>query len=126
MKKIFYLLFVILFIPIFVNAETCETEKVNIKSIDLIKVSSDKVTEINPATVDGRDINVDLSLSEVGDEATYQIVVENKSGEDYDFDKTSLEIDSDYVTYSFTANDDSTIIKANSTKTLLLKIKYKK
>lgn len=127
MKRIVYLvLLMVLFIPFVVNAETCEAEKVNIKSIDLVKTSSEKVSELKPATAEEREINVDLSLANVGDEATYKIVVENKSVEDYDFDKTSLKIDSDYVTYSFASDDDSTIIKANSTKTLTLTVKYKK
>ena len=127
MKRLIKLIIIcILFIPFVVNAETCETEKVNITSIDIVNQDNNKVIEVSPPTIEGKQINVDLSLSEVGTEAVYKITVENDSEEDYDFDKTSLNIDSDYISYSFDSEDNSTIIKSNSSKTLLLRVKYKK
>ena len=127
MKRIVYLvLLMVLFIPFVVNAETCETEKVNITSIDIVDPDNDKVIEVNPPTVEGKQINVDLSMSDVGTEAVYKMTVRNDSEEDYDFDKTSLNIDSDYISYSFDSEDNSTVIKANSSKTILLRVKYKK
>ena len=127
MKRLIKLIIIcILFMPFVVNAETCETEKVNITSIDIVNQDNNKVIEVSPPTIEGKQINVDLSLSEVGTEAVYKITVENDSEEDYDFDKTSLNIDSDYISYSFDSEDNSTIIKSNSSKTLLLRVKYKK
>lgn len=125
MKKImFSILMIIMFIPFIVNAETCDTSKVSISSIK-VDSKSNEVEEINEATATGRDINLNLTMSEVGDKIKYKIVVKNDSNDDYELDKNNFNISSDYVKYSLESEDESIIVKANSTKTVYLRVEYK-
>ena len=64
-------------------------------------------------------------MFEIGDNIEYKIIVNNNSNEDYDLNKDSFNISSDYIDYTIESNDDSNIIKANSEKTVYLKIEYK-
>ena len=125
MKKLLLpILFFMMFIPIFVNAETCDTDKISISSIS-IESKSDSVEELDEATASGKIINLNLSMSEVGDNIEYKFVVKNESNEDYKLNKTSLDLNTDYINYSFVTDDNSNIIKANSSKTVYLKVEYK-
>ena len=124
-KKIFYIiLLMIMFSPFVVKAETCDTDKISIKSI-AIEEKSDKVEELGEATADGKNLNLNLYMVNVGDNIKYKVVVENDSDEDYELDKNSFNIESDYMNYTLESNDDSNIIKANSSKTVFLKVEYK-
>ena len=125
MKKLLlpFLLF-LMFIPIFVNAESCDSDKIAISSIT-IESKSDSVEELDEATASGKNINLNLSMSKVGDNIKYKIIVKNDSNEDYELDKTSLKINSDYIDYVIESEDNSSIIKANSSKTVYLKVEYK-
>ena len=118
----FLLLF--MFTPFIVNAETCNTDKISISSIT-IENKTDNVNEIDGATVDGKKINLNLRMSEVGDIIKYKMIVKNDSNEDYKIDKNSLNVNSSYINYSLNSDDNSDIIKANSTKTFFLKVDYK-
>lgn len=123
-KYLLPILLLLMFIPLVVNAETCDTDKISISSI-AIESKSDNVEELSEATVSGKSINLDLSMSNVGDYIEYELVVKNDSNEDYELDKTGLKLNSDYIDYSFETEDDSNIIKAKSTKTIYLKAEYK-
>ncbi len=124
MKKILLsILLFVMFIPFIVKAETCNPDKVSISSIT-IEESSDNVTEIDEATVSGKNINVKLSMSEVGDSITYKVIFKNDSNEDYELDKNSFNISSDYIDYVLESEDNSNIIKANSSKVVYLKVNY--
>ena len=73
MKKIILsLLLFIIFIPFIVNAETCDNKNVTIESI-VLDNKSDTVEELDEATVKGRSINLNLSMSDVGDNIEYKI-----------------------------------------------------
>lgn len=122
-KYILPFLLLFMFIPIFVNAETCDTDKITISSIT-IESKSDSVEELDEATASGKIINLNLSMSEVGDNITYKIIVKNDSNEDYELDKNSLNLNSDYVDYTFKSEDDSNVVKANSSKIVYLKVNY--
>ena len=124
MKKsiIIVLLFLIL-LPIIVNAETCDINKITISSISM-EEKSDDVTEIDEASIDGKKINLNLSMVNVGDNITYKIVVKNGSDENYELDKNSFNIDSEYIDYVLDSEDDSNIVKANTSKTFYLKVNY--
>ena len=125
MKKLLLpLLLFMMFIPFYVNAETCDTDKVSISSI-AVENKSATVTEIEKATASGKNINFNLSMSEVGDNIEYKFVVKNDSNEDYELDKTSLNFNSDYINYSFETEDNTNIVKANSSKNVTLRIEYK-
>lgn len=123
-KYILPILLLIFFIPFYVNAETCDTDKITISSITM-ENKSDNVEELEAATASGKNINLNLSMSEVGDNIEYKFIVKNDSNEDYELDKTSLNINSDYINYSFKTNDNSNIVKANSTKNVTLRVEYK-
>ena len=126
MKKIifFIILFMIIFSPFVVKADTCDTDKISIKSI-VVDEKTDKVEELDEATADGKNLNLNLYMVNVGDNIKYKVVVENDSDEDYELDEGSFNIKSDYMNYTLESNDNSNIIKANSSKTVFLKVEYK-
>ena len=125
MKKfILTFLLLIMFIPFFVNAETCDTDKIVISSI-AIDSKSDNVEEIDEATFSGKDLNLNLSMTSVGDYIKYKVVVKNDSNEDYQLDKNSFNVSSDYIVYTFESEDKSYVVKANSSKVVYLKVSYK-
>ena len=126
MKKIILpILLFVMFIPFYVNAETCDTDKISISSIT-VESKSDNVEETDEATANGRNINLNLSMSEVGDTIEYKILVKNDSNEDYELDKNSFNINSDYIDYTLTSEDNSNTVKAGEVKSVYLKAKYKK
>ena len=123
-KLILPILLFMMFIPFIVNAETCDTDKISISSITVAE-KSDNVEELDEATASGKNLNLNLSMSEVGDNIEYKIVVKNDSNEDYELDKNSFNISSDYIAYTLESDDNSNIVKANSSKTVYLKVEYK-
>lgn len=122
-KNIILVILFLMFIPFMVNAETCNPDSISISSIEMDS-KSENVTEVNTATVNGKNINLDLKLSEVGDNIQYKITVKNTSNEDYVLDNNSFDLGSNYIDYSIITEDNSDIVKANSTKTVMLMIKY--
>ena len=89
MKKMLHFIIVcILFIPLLVNAETCDNDKITISSISMESKTSN-VEELSEATVKGRNINLNLNMSAVGDNIDYDITVNNNSNEDYIIDLVS-------------------------------------
>ena len=79
MKKImFTFLLLIFFIPYYVNAETCNIDKISISSIT-IENKTDNVIEIKEATVVDKKIDLNISVSELGDNIKYRIVIKNDS-----------------------------------------------
>ena len=125
MKKfILPILLFLMFIPFVANAETCDTDKITISSIT-VENKSDNVEELDEATANGKNINLNLSMSEVGDNIEYKFVVKNDSNEDYKLDKTSFNINSDYINYSFETDDNTNIVKANSSTNVILRVEYK-
>ena len=125
MKKfILPILLLLMFVPFVVNAETCDTDKITISSI-IVEDKSENVIELDEATASGKNINLNLSMSEVGDNIEYKFLVKNDSNEDYELDKTSLNLDSDYINYSFETDDNSNVVKAKSSKNVTLRVEYK-
>lgn len=126
MKKIILpILLFLMFIPLYVYADSCDTDKITISSITA-ESKSDNVEEISKATANGKTINLNLSMLEVGDNIKYLITVKNNSNEDYELNKTSFNLNSDYIDYSISSSDQSNIVKANSNKEVYLKVEYKK
>lgn len=124
LKKFLPILLLMLFIPLIVFAENCDVDKVFIDSINIEKKIGN-VEELSEATVSGKNINLNLSMSEVGDSIEYKAIVKNDSDDDFELDKNSFIINSDYIDYTLESEDNSNIIKANSSKTIYLKVKYK-
>ena len=125
MKKfILPVLLFLMFIPFYVNAETCDTDKITISSITM-ENKSDNVEELETATASGKNISLNLSMSEVGDNIEYKFVVKNDSNEDYELDKTSLNLKSDYINYLFKTDDNSNVVKPKTSKNVTLRVEYK-
>ncbi len=124
MKRfLFFILLTILFIPVMVNAAECDTSKVYIESIE--EVNNDNVVEIEESSAKDKTINLNLEMFNLGDNIKYKIVLKNDSEDDFLFDKNSIDIDSKYIEYRIESNDNSTILKARSTKTMYLVVNYK-
>jgi len=124
MKKfIIPILLLLMFIPIYVSAETCDNNKISISSITIKEKTN--VEEITEATANEKNLNLNLFMSNVGDSITYKIVVKNDSNEDYELDKNSFNKRSEYIDYVLESNDNSNIIKKNSSKVIYLKVEYK-
>ena len=122
MKKI--LLLIIFLIPFIVYAEdSCNPDSIEILSIDLIDNSKD-VVEVNKASNSGNNVNVDLQVKSVGDNAKYKMIVKNTSNDDYEINKDALSIGSEYFNYSFETEDNSNIVKAGESKVVYLVVKY--
>ena len=123
-KSVILIAFLIMFLPVLAKADTCDPDKITIESITLVN-KSNHVTELKEATAEGRNINLDITMSFVGDDIEYKMIVKNDSDEDYELDKTSFNINSDFIDYSLETEDETGIIKAKSSKEVTLKIHYK-
>ena len=124
MKKIILLMIIVMSIPFFVKAETCDSDKITISSIK-IENKSESVNEINPVNINGKNIYLDLSMIEPGDNIQYKMVVQNNSNDDYELDENSNNNSSNYIVYKITSEDKSTIVKAKSSKIVFLTLDYK-
>ena len=124
MKKItYFLIAILLFIPVMVNAEECDLTKITIESITVDKATNNIMVFEEPH-FEGEAIYLSLSVAEKDDEISYKVVVRNDSTEDYEIKKKDINLDSDYMEYSI-GSDNNNIIKAKSTSTIHLRVKYK-
>lgn len=122
-KYILLILLFMIFIPFYVNAEICDNDKITIRSIT-IENKSDNVEIIEDATATGKIVSLKMNMEEVGDGIQYKLIVRNDSNADYELNKNSILTDSSYINYSLSFDDDSNIIKANSSKAVYLKVEY--
>ena len=125
MRKIgLYILLCIMFlIPVVVNAESCNTDKIQINSIELVDRSS-TAKELKTAEVSGNEVNIKVKMKVPGDKIKYKLVLKNESDEDLEFNKNLIHISGDYIDYKLEF-DDINNIKSNSTKNVYLIIQYK-
>jgi len=121
------LLFMLAFIPAFINAqenETCDQDRITIQSITLDSLSGSVTQESDPVSTGNR-ISIDVSMSEPGDNINYKIIVKNDSNKDYEFNSDSININSNYIEYSISSNNTNNIIKPNESKEFTLTVLYK-
>ncbi len=125
MKKIRLIISVImlLLIPFVVKAETCNGDDISISSITM-EEKSRNVIELDEATADGKNINVNLSMTGVGDNIKYKVEVNNESKDDYELDENSFNLNSDYIDYTIEPDDGNTTVKAGEVKGAVLTIQY--
>ena len=124
MKHLKYYL-ILLFIPFIVLAEECDISKITISSMEQSSIEGN--TEIiSEPTFKDRNIKLNIKMYEVGDSITYDLVIKNDSEEDYMIDEDTFKTDSDYIEYTLKTNDNSNVVKANSTKEVSLIVTYKK
>ena len=103
-----------------VKANTCNPDKLSIESISTLE-KSDNTEEIEETSLEDKNIKLNLSMSDVGDNIKYKLIIKNDSNEDYKLDEKSLNIESGYMNYIFETEDEDNIIKANSSKVVYLK-----
>ena len=125
MKYLKYFLFLLLIIPFMVLAEECDVSNITITSMKPNKIEGNTEVISDP-TFEDRTINLDLKMYDVGDSISYDMTIKNDSEEDYMIDEDTFKTDSDYIEYSLKTNDDSNVVKAQSTKEVSLVVTYKK
>ena len=109
MKKVLYVMIMILLLPMFVYAED---NNLVLKSITLKKLSED-VEELSLATIENNKINLDLKMYEVGDTAEYIVVVENPTDKDLYLEQNIVNTESTYFDYELLGVDLKKIVKKN-------------
>lgn len=123
-KYLFTLLFFIAFTPLIIKAETCDKEAVKIESIECIDKSRN-IKNCDGAVInDDNDIELNLDVYEVGDNATYEIIIKNDSDDDYELNKNDFNLNSDYIDYEFEPKNDTNVLGANTSNTVYLTIEY--
>ncbi len=100
----------------------CNDNQITIQSVTMQSKNGEAVETAQP-TIQGKKINLNVTMSNVGDYIKYNIVIRNDSEEDYEFG--NLGSSSNYITYSYDFSDNSNIVKAGTTKTVSLKVEYK-
>ena len=124
MKKLkLFMIISIFFIPFIVKAEVCKDDKVSVSSITM-EQKSENIIEVNNANVNGKNIQLDLNIFDLEENIEYKIVLKNESDEDYEISENALKANSDFIEYMLTSEDALNIVKANSTKTVYLTVKY--
>ena len=112
MKKLLLtIILLLLFVPVLVNAAQCDTSKVYIDSIG-IENTNGNVIELEDATAQDKKVNLNLRMSTKDDEILYKVVLKNDSEDDYEINKNSIKLNSDYIEYSLESNNNN-IVKAN-------------
>ena len=126
MRKIglYILLFIMFLLPVIVNAESCNTDKIKINSIELVDRSS-TAKELKNADVSGNEVNIKVKMKVPGDKIKYKLVLKNESDEDLEFNKDLIHISGDYIDYKIEFEDDKNDIKSNSTKNVYFIVQYK-
>ena len=124
-KNVLLLILFTLLFPMFVWAEECDSSNISIGSLELVD-KSDNTVIVNEASVVDNKINLDLKFSNVEDYAQYSFVIKNDSKEDYELSDKSININSDYIDYTLSTDDNLNIIKAGEEKKVLLNVKYNK
>lgn len=124
-RKLIFLVLCILFLPIILNAQetsTCNDDMISIDSITLNKKVGN-IEELSTPTIDGKNIGLDLKMTEQGSFIQYKMVVTNSSNVDYEFGN-NLNTSTNYVTYTYSSEDSNNIIAAGQSKTVYLKVEY--
>ena len=114
----------ILFIPLIINAETCDNDKITLELLANETHYEGNVTVKSDPVINGKNINVDLVMFDQGDAVGYVFDIINNSNEDYEIDKNSFNINSDYINYSLNLEDNSTIVKAGTRQRASLIVEY--
>ena len=122
MKILKKLLFVFV-IMIFVSMVNVDALGVSIKSVKLVDHTGNAY-EVSEAKPNGLNIKFDLSFSNVGDTAKYEVVLNNPTNKEYEIDTDKQFSGSNYISYSYELKDKTNRIKANSEVVLYITVKY--
>lgn len=128
MKRVKIILAIIIFLLFFsINtalAAECNTDEIRITALEEKEINGSTVVLSEPS-FNGRVINLNLKMIDVGDNASYNLTVTNDSDEDFYIDENSFGVNSEYIEYKISTTDNSNIIKAHSSKELVLGVTYK-
>ncbi len=123
-KRLIVLIFMLtLLIPLFANAENCESSTIEIQSIVLDKTEGKTIEKSKPIIKDNK-IELDLKFFNVGDNAEYTIKLRNNSNETYYLDKDDIIINNEYIDYKIENSDNK--ITPGVNKEYKLKVIYNK
>ena len=122
MKKISYLLIIILSLFIYTNVYA---ESISIKSIELISKDED-VEILSDTTSDNLTLNINLRFYNTGDFVKYKIIVENNTDEDYVLSNKNIYDENKLVKYEFIFDKNDDVLKAKSKKEFYLNVVYEK
>lgn len=122
MKKIMFIILLLL-TPLIVYAETCDDKNIVIESFELDDQSIG-VTELEESKVNGLTFEFHVKMNYEGDHTKYKLTLKNNTSEDYEINKKSIVLNSDYFDYTLTV-DGSNIIKKGEVKSVFLDIEYK-
>ena len=114
----------ILGIPFISLAKTCDVDKVFINSIS-VSNKSENVIEIENPQANKKQVDINLNMKEKNDFIEYKIEVKNESDEDFYFDKNLIIGHSKYIDYKLSSDDNSYIVKGNSSKKMTIKVYLK-
>ena len=121
MKKILFAIIVLLF-PFLIFAEDlCKEEDIIIESIEL-KEENGNAKALSYSKNNNNTLNLNTKMNVIGDSITYKVLIKNTSSSDYSFDKN--QITTDYLIYDVSYEDNSSIIKAGTTKSIYLTVQY--
>ena len=109
-----------LFAPVTAHAETNE---ISIQSITLSSTEGN-AEEINPATTDGKKINLDIKLYDPGDSVTYAVEIKNNTDSNFYIDDESAKTTTDYLEYVFDYGN-TRAIAAGQSRSINLVVTYK-
>ncbi len=119
--KYFILLVSIFMFPLLVNAQgTVHITKVSEQS------KTGNVEVISEPTYEGLNIKYNVALFQPNDAITYKVVLTNDEEEDYKISNGDAFSESSYIVYNFAFDNDSDVIKAHTSKEMLVTIKYNK
>ena len=121
MKRRYLFLLLVLLLPIFVYADTCDNSKIVISDLEMIE-STGYAEDISSPSINNQLINTNLKLYDVGDSITYRFNIKNNSNEDYDLSKNIS--NDEYTKYELITDNNK--IKAGEEKTVQLKITHQK
>ena len=122
MRKLKNLIFVFI-VMMFVSIINVDAAGVSVKSVKLVD-SNGSATELSDPVPNGLDIKFDLSFSNVGDTATYEVVLNNTTNKEYEINTDKQFSRSNYISYSYELKDKTNRVKAKSEVTLYITIKY--
>ncbi len=123
MKRMLKYIILLLFIPFFINAEEiCNSDSIIITDVEVTN-NTGNVIEKTPLSFDGKNVNINLEMQDVGDKISYEIKIKNDSNVSYELEEPNVNLNSDYLKYEY-EYENGKIIEPKEEKKLYLNIEY--
>ena len=118
MKKMFFLIIMILLFPMIVRGQ----ENVSIENIELLEVNNAEI--INDLSYEGLDLRTDIKFFDVGDSVTYKVTLKNNDNRNYSIADISSESRLDF--FSLESDSKGKVLYAGKAEDVLITVKYVK